>query len=52
MMAEHYTPAIVAAGQEHVNFTSYSVTLEGGSHGAIHSAIGGDMSSSTSPNGK
>jgi tyrosinase len=52
MWAESYTPAIVAAGQEHVYFTSYSVTLENGPHGAIHAAVGGDMSPSTSPIGK
>ncbi|KAM0327201.1 hypothetical protein ACHAQA_006334 [Verticillium albo-atrum] len=50
MLAQHYTPEVVAAGQEHTSYNSFHVTLEGGPHGALHSAIGGDMSPSTSPN--
>ncbi|KAK1497048.1 hypothetical protein CTAM01_08060 [Colletotrichum tamarilloi] len=33
------------------NFSTFATTLENGPHGAIHSAVGGDLFPSTSPNG-
>ena len=52
MLASAYTPEALNTIQQLSDYDSYRNRLEGGPHGALHSAIGGDMSPSTSPNGK
>lgn len=51
MLGEFYSPEVVDGVQATPNYIQYRSTLEGGPHGAIHSAIGGDMGPATSPNG-
>lgn len=52
MLALFYTPEAVKKIQQITNYNDYRIDLEGGPHGALHSAIGGDMTPSTSPNGE
>ena len=47
-----YTPAYVAGIRAQTTYPSFHQQLESGPHGALHSAIGGDMSPATSPNGE
>ena len=51
MLAGSYTQAVVAEVAAQDNYADFRYKLEGGPHGAIHSAVGGDMSPATSPNG-
>ncbi|KAI5364067.1 putative tyrosinase copper-binding domain, di-copper centre-containing domain superfamily [Septoria linicola] len=50
MLAPNYTPAAVQKVQSNANYDHYRQALEAGPHGAIHSAVGGDLGPSTSPN--
>ncbi|KAM0080969.1 hypothetical protein ACKRZS_006869 [Fusarium odoratissimum] len=50
MLSDAYTKEAVAKVQEIQGYDEYRQKLEGGPHGAIHSAIGGDMIPNTSPN--
>ncbi|KAI9055050.1 hypothetical protein LZ554_000016 [Drepanopeziza brunnea f. sp. 'monogermtubi'] len=50
MLGEFYSPEIMAAVQAIPDYATYRYQLEGTPHGAVHSAIGGDMVPSTSPN--
>ncbi|EMT74076.1 Tyrosinase [Fusarium odoratissimum] len=50
MLSDAYTKEAVAKVQEIKGYDEYRQKLEGGPHGAIHSAIGGDMIPNTSPN--
>jgi tyrosinase len=52
MLSSSYTKEVVNKVQEIKGYDEYRKTLEGGPHGAIHSALGGDMTPNTSPNGK
>jgi tyrosinase len=52
MLSENYNKEAVDKVQKIDNYNHYRYDLEGGPHGAIHSAIGGDMGPNTSPNGK
>ncbi|KAJ4162934.1 hypothetical protein NW754_014355 [Fusarium falciforme] len=52
MPAQFYTPEVVNKVQQITNYNDYRIELEGGPYGALHSAIGGDMTPSTSPNGE
>ncbi|OHF02047.1 hypothetical protein CORC01_02626 [Colletotrichum orchidophilum] len=46
-----YSPAKVSGIVENSgNFSTFATALENGPHGAIHSAVGGDLFPSTSPN--
>lgn len=51
MFAQHYTLEAVESIHALGDYASFRYQLEGGPHGAVHSAIGGDMSPATSPNG-
>jgi tyrosinase len=51
MFAQHYTKEAVETIHALEDYASFRYQLEGGPHGAVHSAIGGDMSPATSPNG-
>lgn len=50
MFNVQYTPERVAEIHAHANFPSFHNDLETGPHGAIHSAVGGDLFPSSSPN--
>ncbi|KAH6838461.1 hypothetical protein B0I37DRAFT_316553 [Chaetomium sp. MPI-CAGE-AT-0009] len=50
MFSEHYTKEAVETIHALGDYASFRYQLEGGPHGAVHSAIGGDMSPATSPN--
>ncbi|KAH7313855.1 hypothetical protein B0I35DRAFT_480502 [Stachybotrys elegans] len=50
MFQSIYTPAAVQEILEASDYNDFRIKLESGPHGAIHSAIGGDMSPATSPN--
>ncbi|KAK7931176.1 hypothetical protein PG985_001888 [Apiospora marii] len=50
MLADSYTKEVVAEVAAKDNYADFRYELEGGPHGAIHSAVGGDMSPATSPN--
>ncbi|KAK8070195.1 hypothetical protein PG994_006811 [Apiospora phragmitis] len=50
MLADSYTKAFVDKVAALDNYADFRYSLEGGPHGAIHSAVGGDMSPATSPN--
>ncbi|KAF5632290.1 Tyrosinase [Fusarium tjaetaba] len=50
MLSENYHKEAVAKVQAVKDYDQYRQELEAGPHGAIHSAIGGDMVSNTSPN--
>ncbi|CZR41691.1 uncharacterized protein FPRO_11281 [Fusarium proliferatum ET1] len=50
MLSENYNKEAVAKVQEVKDYDHYRQKLESGPHGAIHSAIGGDMIPNTSPN--
>ncbi|KAK8118267.1 uncharacterized protein PG998_006548 [Apiospora kogelbergensis] len=50
MLADAYTPDVVADVAAQARYQDFRYKLEGGPHGAIHSAVGGDMSPATSPN--
>lgn len=52
MLAEFYTPEVVQEIQALGDYDTYRKKLESGPHGAIHSAVGGDMPPATSPNGQ
>lgn len=52
MISDAYSPEAVKKVQAVEKYDDYRYTLEGGPHGAIHSAIGADMIPNTSPNGK
>lgn len=52
MLASEYTPNVINKISKLRDYNSYRISLESGPHGAVHSAIGGDMSPATSPNGK
>lgn len=52
MFSDSYTKKAVEEINALDNYPDFRYELEGGPHGAIHSAIGGDMSPATSPNGK
>jgi len=44
MLAGSYTNEVVAEVQALEDYPSFRYKLEGGPHGAIHSAVGGDVS--------
>ncbi|KAH6635990.1 hypothetical protein F5144DRAFT_161778 [Chaetomium tenue] len=50
MFAQHYTTEAVATIHALEDYASFRYQLEGGPHGAVHSAVGGDMMPATSPN--
>lgn len=50
MLASAYKPNVVNEIQNSKDYDSYRRTLESGPHGAIHSAVGGDLGPATSPN--
>ncbi|CAK1367117.1 hypothetical protein CB0940_10441 [Cercospora beticola] len=50
MLASAYKPDVVNEIQNSKDYDSYRRTLESGPHGAIHSAVGGDLGPATSPN--
>ncbi|KAL7619911.1 hypothetical protein AAE478_010458 [Parahypoxylon ruwenzoriense] len=50
MLGEYYSPEALATVQVIPDYNQYRIKLEGTPHGAIHSAVGGDLSPSTSPN--
>ncbi|KGO55074.1 Tyrosinase [Penicillium expansum] len=50
MLASEYTPNVINKISKLRDYNSYRISLESGPHGAVHSAIGGDMSPATSPN--
>ncbi|KAM0228723.1 hypothetical protein ACHAP5_011861 [Fusarium lateritium] len=50
MLSSTYTKEAVKKVQDVKNYNEYRKALEGGPHGAIHSALGGDMVPNTSPN--
>ncbi|KAL3420135.1 monooxygenase [Phlyctema vagabunda] len=50
MFGEEYSPEAIEAVQANIDFTTFATALENGPHGAVHTAIDGDMSTSTSPN--
>ncbi|KAF4429629.1 Tyrosinase [Fusarium acutatum] len=50
MLSKNYNKEAVAKVQEVKDYDHYRQKLEAGPHGAIHSAIGGDMIPNTSPN--
>ncbi|KAK7943942.1 uncharacterized protein PG986_013055 [Apiospora aurea] len=50
MLADSYTKEVVAEVSAQKTYPKFRYELEGGPHGAIHSAVGGDMSPATSPN--
>jgi tyrosinase len=52
MLAEYYTKEVIKTVSAVQTYPDFRYKLEGGPHGAIHSAVGGDMSPATSPNGK
>ena len=52
MFGPNYTPSIVEGIMDVQDYPDFRYKLEGVPHGAIHSAVGGDMSPATSPNGK
>ncbi|KAI1464569.1 Di-copper centre-containing protein [Daldinia caldariorum] len=52
MLSEAYTPDAVAKINALTDYVNFHNKLEGGPHGAIHSAVAGDMMPATSPNGK
>lgn len=52
MLAEYYTTEVVEETHSLDDYPAFRYKLEGTPHGAIHSAVGGDMSPATSPNGK
>jgi tyrosinase len=52
MFASHYTKDVVDSIAALTTYDDFRIQLESGPHGAIHSAVGGDMSPATSPNGK
>jgi tyrosinase len=51
MFSDNYTKEAVNKIQEVKSYDEYRQQLEAGPHGAIHSAMGGDMIPNTSPNG-
>ncbi|KAK8044124.1 Di-copper centre-containing protein [Apiospora rasikravindrae] len=50
MLADSYTKEVVDKVSAQATYADFRYELEGGPHGAIHSAVGGDMSPATSPN--
>ncbi|KAK8093302.1 uncharacterized protein PG998_014183 [Apiospora kogelbergensis] len=50
MLADSYNKESVDKVAALDNYEDFRYQLEGGPHGAIHSAVGGDMSPATSPN--
>jgi tyrosinase len=52
MFSSQYAPEAVKKIQAIQRYDEYRQRLESGPHGAIHSAIGGDMIPNSSPNGK
>lgn len=50
--ANLYNATYVATVQGIENYNDYRIKLENSPHQAIHSALGGEMNPSTSPNGK
>ncbi|KAK3498101.1 uncharacterized protein B0T23DRAFT_394280 [Neurospora hispaniola] len=50
MLADSYNKEAVDKVAAQDNYKDFRYHLEGGPHGAIHSAVGGDMSPATSPN--
>ncbi|KAJ5499580.1 Tyrosinase [Penicillium expansum] len=44
MLASEYTPNVINKISKLRDYNSYRISLESGPHGAVHSAIGGDMS--------
>ncbi|KAF2998496.1 hypothetical protein E8E13_003549 [Curvularia kusanoi] len=50
MFADNYTPEVIEKTLALGNYPDFRYQLEGVPHGAIHSAVGGDMSPATSPN--
>ncbi|KAK6850538.1 monooxygenase [Apiospora arundinis] len=50
MLADAYTKEVIDGISALSNYKDFRYKLEGGPHGAIHSAVGGDMSPATSPN--
>ncbi|KAH7131230.1 hypothetical protein EDB81DRAFT_950569 [Dactylonectria macrodidyma] len=49
-LASVYNATYVGIVQKNAKFASYHTALEGGPHGVIHAAMGGEMNPSTSPN--
>jgi tyrosinase len=52
MFSDSYTKEVIEETNALNNYPDFRYKLEGTPHGAIHSAVGGDMSPATSPNGK
>ena len=52
MLGENYMPEVIAQIHELSRYDEFRIKLESTPHGAIHSAVGGDMSPATSPNGR
>ena len=52
MFGPNYTGEVVEEIMAVGGYPDFRYRLEGVPHGAVHSAIGGDMSPATSPNGK
>ncbi|KAI0206828.1 hypothetical protein F4808DRAFT_466770 [Astrocystis sublimbata] len=50
MLSFAYTPEVLAKINKLPGYDEFRQNLEGNPHGAVHSAIGGDMSPSSSPN--
>ncbi|KAI1804823.1 Di-copper centre-containing protein [Daldinia bambusicola] len=50
MLSEAYTPDAVAKINALTDYVNFHNKLEGGPHGAIHSAVAGDMMPASSPN--
>lgn len=47
----YYNATYAAIVQKNARLDTYHMALEGGPHGIIYSAMGGEMSPATSPNG-
>lgn len=52
MFGDSYSPETIARIHNLSTYDEYRINLEKTPHGAIHSAVGGDMSPATSPNGR
>ncbi|KAF2761943.1 monooxygenase [Pseudovirgaria hyperparasitica] len=50
MLSPNYTPDAVEQVMQSQDYDSFRIALESGPHGAIHAALGGDMSPATAPN--
>ncbi|KAI0490216.1 Di-copper centre-containing protein [Xylaria cf. heliscus] len=50
MLGRYYTSQVIDVIESLGDYNSFRIMLESGPHGAIHSAVGGDLSPNTSPN--